>query len=210
VPDPDPPPLKSSPLSALHAELGARMVPFAGWSLPVQYPAGIIAEHRQCRERAALFDVSHMGQASLHGPGAVQALETLAVGDLAGLRPGRQRYSLLTTDSGGIVDDFMVANLGDRLFLVVNASRAAFDFARIESALPAGVRLDRHPDRALLALQGPLAASVMARISPSPRGRGPGGGGTTAPTPAATPSPNPLPQGEGEGLFLAGSVATKQ
>jgi glycine cleavage system T protein (aminomethyltransferase) len=167
VPDPDPPPLKSTPLAALHAELGARMVPFAGWSLPVQYPAGIIAEHRQCRERAALFDVSHMGQASLHGSAAAAALEALAVGDLLSLRPGRQRYSLLTTDSGGIFDDFMVANLGDRLFLVVNASRAALDFARIESALPAGVRLERHPDRALLALQGPLAAQVMARLCPS-------------------------------------------
>jgi aminomethyltransferase len=143
------------------------MVPFAGWSLPVQYPAGILAEHRQCRERAALFDVSHMGQACLSGPGAAAALERLALGDLAGLRPGRQRYSLLTNDHGGILDDLMVANLGDRLFLVVNASQAASDFAHIEAALPAGVRLERHPDRALLALQGPLAASAFARIGGS-------------------------------------------
>jgi aminomethyltransferase len=146
------------------------MVPFAGWNLPVQYPAGIIAEHRQCRERAALFDVSHMGQASLHGTGAATALERLALGDLAGLRPGRQRYSLLTNARGGVLDDLMVANLGDRLFLVVNASQADSDFAHIEAALPAGVRLERHPDRALLALQGPLAAQALARLAPDAAG----------------------------------------
>jgi aminomethyltransferase len=159
------PPQRESPLAALHAELGARMVPFAGWNLPVQYPAGVLAEHRQCRERAALFDVSHMGQASLHGPGAATALEALALGDLASLRPGRQRYSLLTNDRGGILDDFMVANLGERLHLVVNASRAAFDFAHIEASLPDGLQLERHPNRALLALQGPLAAHTLQRVT---------------------------------------------
>ena len=160
------PPLRASPLAALHASLGARMVPFAGWSLPVQYPAGILAEHRQCRERAALFDVSHMGQASLTGPDAATALERLALGDLAGLRPGRQRYSLLTNDAGGVLDDLMVANLGDRLHLVVNASRTTFDFAHIAAALPANVRLEPHPDWALLALQGPLAGQALARLAP--------------------------------------------
>ena len=143
------------------------MVPFAGWSLPVQYPAGILAEHRQCRERAALFDVSHMGQASLLGPDAAAALERLALGDLRSLRPGRQRYSLLTNDRGGILDDLMVANLGDRLHLVVNASRAAFDFSHIAASLPPDVRLQPHPDRALLALQGPLAAPTLARLAPA-------------------------------------------
>jgi aminomethyltransferase len=110
-----------------------------------------------------------MGQASLYGPGAAAALERLALGDLLGVRPGRQRYSLLTNESGGILDDFMVANLGDRLHLVANASRAAFDFAHIEAALPDGVRLQRHPERALMALQGPLAAQVLDRVAqPSP------------------------------------------
>ena len=166
MPDESPPKLQATPLAALHASLGARMVPFAGWSLPVQYPAGILAEHRQCRERAALFDVSHMGQASLRGPDAARVLERVALGDLTGLRPGRQRYSLLTNEGGGILDDFMVANLGDRLFLVVNASRAAHDFAHVEAALPAGARLERHPERALLALQGPLATQALSRLAP--------------------------------------------
>ncbi len=170
MPDAPPlPPLRASPLAALHASLGARMVPFAGWSLPVQY-AGILAEHRQCRDSAALFDVSHMGQASLHGPGAAAALERVALGDLTGLRPSRQRYSLLTNDHAGILDDFMVANMGDRLFLVVNASRADDDFAHIAAALPPEVTLERHPDRALLALQGPLAAQALGRLTPDTAG----------------------------------------
>ncbi len=167
MPDAASPPLRITPLAVLHEELGARMVPFAGWRLPVQYPAGILAEHRQCRERAALFDVSHMGQASLIGPDAARALERLALGDLLSLRPGRQRYSLLTNETGGILDDFMVANLGDRLHLVVNASRADFDFRHIEVSLPPDVRLQHHPDRALLALQGPMAARVLGRIAQS-------------------------------------------
>ncbi len=161
------PPVQQTPLAALHAALGGRMVPFAGWSLPVQYPAGIIAEHRQCRERAALFDVSHMGQFSLHGPGAAEALETVAVGELAGLRDGRQRYSLFTSDSGGILDDLMVARLGETLHLIVNASRADHDFAHLQAHLPASVPLRRHPDRALLALQGPLAVKALARLCPA-------------------------------------------
>ncbi len=170
MPDTSPtlsPPLRASPLAALHASLGARMVPFAGWSLPVQFPAGIIAEHRHCRDHAALFDVSHMGQASLSGPGAALALERVALGDLAGLRPGRQRYSLLTNAHGGVLDDLMVANLGELLFLVVNASQADADFAHIAAALPDGVTLTRHPDRALLALQGPQAAEILGRLAPA-------------------------------------------
>jgi aminomethyltransferase len=158
--------LLSTPLSDLHAALGARMVPFAGYAMPVQYPTGIIAEHRACRQRAALFDVSHMGQAELVGEGAAAALERLCPADVAGLKPGRQRYGLLLNGEGGIEDDLMVANLGSRLFLVVNASRKHEDFAAIGDALPAGVALRPLPDRALLALQGPDAGRILAGIAP--------------------------------------------
>jgi aminomethyltransferase len=156
--------LRTTPLDALHRRLGARMVPFAGYAMPVQY-AGVLAEHTQCRTRAALFDVSHMGQASLHGPAAAAALESLVPGDIQALKPGRQRYTLLTGDSGGVLDDLMVANHGDRLVLVFNASRKEADAAHIRAHLPAGVTLKEHPDRALLALQGPQAAQVMQRLS---------------------------------------------
>jgi aminomethyltransferase len=164
--DPTPTPLKTTPLDAWHRALGARMVPYAGYAMPVQYQ-GVLAEHLHCRAAAALFDVSHMGQATLSGATAAAALERLVPGDLLGLKPGRQRYTLLTNEAGGIIDDLMVANLGDeRLFLVVNASRRDDDFAHIAANMPAGVRLHPHEDRALLALQGPAAAAVMARIGP--------------------------------------------
>ena len=159
----DPPPPKSSPLAALHAALGARMGPFAGWTLPIQY-AGILAEHAACRASAALFDVSHMGQVTFAGPAA--ALERLVVGDLAGLRPGRQRYTLLTNEAGGIVDDLMVANLDGRLRLVVNAARTEHDLRHLALHLPAGAEAVLEPDRALLALQGPAAVTVLARLAP--------------------------------------------
>jgi aminomethyltransferase len=162
---PDQAPLET-PLGRLHRSLGGRMVPFAGYAMPVQYPAGIMAEHLHCRSAAALFDVSHMGQAELLGDGAAAALERLTPADVQGLKPGRQRYGLLTTMAGGIFDDFMVANLGDRLFLVVNASRKEQDFSLIEAALPTGVRLRRLPDRALLALQGPQAVAALAPLAP--------------------------------------------
>jgi aminomethyltransferase len=162
--------LLETPLGSLHRELGGRMVPFAGYAMPVQYPAGIMTEHLHCRSAAALFDVSHMGQAELHGAGAAAALESLTPADVQALKPGRQRYALLTTATGGIADDFMVANVGapgdDRLFLVVNASRKAEDFALIEAALPAGVTLRTLPDRALLALQGPQAIPAIASLAP--------------------------------------------
>ncbi len=157
--------LKTTPLDSLHRALGARMVPFAGYAMPVQYPAGIMAEHLHCRAQAALFDVSHMGQASLIGAGAAAALERCVPGEMQALKPGRQRYTLLTTEQGTIIDDLMVANLGDRLFLVVNASRKHIDLPHIQAALPAGITLEAHPDRALLALQGPAAATVLARLS---------------------------------------------
>jgi aminomethyltransferase len=168
----DHPPLQTTPLDAWHRRLGARMVPFAGYAMPVQYDltgdmasrcrGGVLAEHLHCRAAAGLFDVSHMGQAMLTGAGAAAALERLVPGDIAGLKPGRQRYTLLTNDAGGIIDDLMVANLGgERLFLVVNASRKDVDFAHIAANLPAGVALSVMPDRALLALQGPAAAGVI-------------------------------------------------
>jgi len=165
--NPESHPLAATPLDALHRELGARMVPFAGYAMPVQYAPGIIAEHLHCRQHAALFDVSHMGQATVQGADAAAALERLVPGDIAGLKPGRQRYTLLTNEAGGILDDLMVARLAEnRFLLVVNASRKATDLPHIEAALPAGVRLHPHEDRALLALQGPDAGAVMARLSP--------------------------------------------
>ncbi|HWL80925.1 MAG TPA: glycine cleavage system aminomethyltransferase GcvT [Roseomonas sp.] len=159
--------LLETPLASLHRELGGKMVPFAGYSMPVQYPAGILAEHLACRSGAALFDVSHMGQAELVGEGAAEALERLTPADVKILKPGRQKYGLLTTESGGILDDFMVANLGDRLFLVVNASRKNVDLPAIEAVLPAGVRLNRLEDRALIALQGPAAVPAVAALAPA-------------------------------------------
>ena len=162
----EPPPPKSSPLAALHARLGARMAPFAGWMLPIQYPAGTLAEHRHTRAAAALFDVSHMGQISLEGDRAAAALEELVVGDIAGLGAGRQRYTLFTNEAGGILDDLMAARLPGRLHLVVNAARTAHDLLHLQTHLPAGVTPTHHEDRALLALKGPRAATVLARLAP--------------------------------------------
>ena len=141
--------------------------------MPVQYDfkrglaerckGGVMAEHIHCREQAVLFDVSHMGQAMLHGHSVATALEHLVCGDIAGLKPGRQRYTLLTTETGGVLDDLMVANLGpEGLFLVVNASRKAVDFAHIAKVTP----VKELTDHALLALQGPAAAAIMARLAP--------------------------------------------
>jgi aminomethyltransferase len=159
--------LCKTPLDALHRSLGARMVPFAGYAMPVQYPAGVLTEHLHCRSKVALFDVSHMGQARLTGARAAAALERLVPGDIAGLKPARQRYTLFTTGEGGILDDLMVANLGDDgLFLVVNASRKAIDFAHLAAHLPPGVTLSREDERALIALQGPTAGAAMARLAP--------------------------------------------
>jgi aminomethyltransferase len=156
--------LRTTPLDALHRRLGARMAPFAGYDMPVQYPAGIMAEHLHCRAQAALFDVSHMGQMSLP-VAAAAALEALVPGDMLGIKPGRQRYTLFLDEAGGIIDDLMVANHGDRLLLVVNASRKQGDAEHLASRMPT-FRAEAH-DRALLALQGPAAAAVMARLSPA-------------------------------------------
>lgn len=158
--------LLTTPLDGLHRRLGGRMVAFAGYSMPVQYPLGVMGEHLHCRAQAALFDVSHMGQASLVGEGAAEALEALVPGDMKALKPMRQRYTLLMADDGGIIDDLMVANYGTELRIVVNASRKAVDYAHLRARLPAGVSLVLHEDRALLALQGPAAATVLGRLAP--------------------------------------------
>lgn len=155
-----------TPLYALHLEFGARMVPFAGYEMPVQYPPGIIAEHRHVRSHAGLFDVSHMGQVRISGADAALALETLLPADIAGLAPGRQRYTFFTTANGGILDDLMVANDGGELVLVVNAACTASDLARLRSLEPR-CHVGLLEDRALLALQGPGAVGVMQRLAPA-------------------------------------------
>ncbi len=160
-------PLKTTPLHALHKALGARMVPFAGYDMPVQYPSGILKEHGHCRSKAALFDVSHMGQAFLRGPQVEEALETLVPADIKGLGLDRVRYTQFTNEAGGILDDLMVTRRADRLFLVVNAARKERDFAHLEKHLaPRRCTLEILPGRALLALQGPGAAPVLARMAP--------------------------------------------
>ncbi len=141
------------------------MVPFAGWEMPLQYK-GVLAEHTDTRASAGLFDVSHMGQLILTGPDRARGLERLVPADVRGISEGRQRYALLTNDEGGILDDLMVANRGDHLFLVVNAANAVADAEHIRSSLP-GNTLDVVEDRALLALQGPMAETALARIVPA-------------------------------------------
>lgn len=163
----EPDEIRTVPLDTLHRSLGAKMVPFAGYMLPVHYAPGVMAEHLHCRTKAALFDVSHMGQFSLHGEGAARALEALVPSDITGLKPGRQRYTLLLNEAGGIVDDLMVANYGDRLVVVGNASRKEVDGHHFAEHLPDGVILEQHPQRALLALQGPAASSVMEALCPA-------------------------------------------
>ncbi len=161
--------LERTPLHALHRELGARMVPFAGYEMPVQYKAGIIAEHTHTRTAAGLFDVSHMGQAILAAEGdPAPVLERLVPGEIAALKPGRMRYTLLLNQAGGILDDLMVTRLAPQyLLLVVNAARKAADFAHIEAHLAGAARLQPLAKQTLLALQGPKAASVMARLCPA-------------------------------------------
>jgi len=161
---------KKTVLYDLHQELGGKIVPFAGYALPVQYPAGIMAEHKQVRESAGLFDVSHMGQLRLAGADRVAALEALLPADIAALAEGRQRYSFFTNDAGGILDDLMISNQGDWLFLVVNAACKAADIAHLKAGLKGDVTLTELTDRALIALQGPKAAAVLARLAPAAAG----------------------------------------
>jgi aminomethyltransferase len=158
--------LLRTPLYDLHRELGGKLVPFAGYEMPVQYPAGILAEHLHCRSAAGLFDVSHMGQVTIAGEGAAASLETLVPGDIAGLAPGRTRYTMFTDENGGILDDLMVTNCGAHLALVVNASCKAADVAHLQDQIGGRAQVREHPDRALLALQGPQAAAVVARLAP--------------------------------------------
>lgn len=167
-------PLDRTPLHARHVALGARMVPFAGYDMPVQYPAGILAEHSWTRESAGLFDVSHMGQAFLVGPDhetTARALEALVPADIVGLAPGKQRYTQLLNAEGGILDDLMVTRSAEpeedgALLLVVNAGRKHADYAHIAAHLPADVSLVQAAHRGLIALQGPEAAEVLAALAP--------------------------------------------
>ena len=155
-----------TPLHALHVRLGATMVPFAGYEMPVQYPLGVLKEHLHTRSQAGLFDVSHMGQISVVGEGAAVALEKLVPGDIVGLAPNQQRYSLLTNDVGGIRDDLMVLNRGDHLHLVVNAACKQADLQYIQENLSPELTVTALENYALLALQGPKAVAVLARFSP--------------------------------------------
>jgi len=162
--------LAALPLEQAHVDAGARMVPFAGYSMPVQYPTGVMAEHQHTRAYCGLFDVSHMGQVILRAEtveAAARALETLVPVDVLGLGEGRQRYGFFTNDSGGILDDLMIANRGDHLFLVVNAACKADDIALMRAALPPlGVEVEVIEDRVLLAVQGPEAGAVVAALDP--------------------------------------------
>ena len=158
--------LQKTPLHALHLELGARMVPFAGYSMPVQYPAGLMAEHRHTREAAGLFDVSHMGQLRLVGTDAAAAFETLMPVDVVDLAPGRQRYGLLLTDDGTIIDDLMFVNRGTDLFVVVNGACKIGDMAHIQERIGSRCQVVPMPERALLALQGPKAVDALQRLVP--------------------------------------------
>ncbi|WP_418610776.1 glycine cleavage system aminomethyltransferase GcvT [Gluconobacter cerinus] len=164
--------LQRTPLHALNLELGAKMVPFAGYEMPLQYPAGLMAEHLHTRSKAGLFDVSHMGQIRIAARSgdvrdAALALESLIPADYAGLAKGRQRYGFLTNDTAGILDDLMVANMGDDLFVVVNASCKEQDAALIEAALSDRCVVTRQFDRALMALQGPQAQEAIAPLCPA-------------------------------------------
>ena len=158
--------LKRTPLYDLHLTHGARMVPIAGYEMPVQYPAGVKNEHLHTRSQAGLFDVSHMGQLLLSGPGADAFLETLVTVDIIDLPVGKQRYALLTNETGGIIDDLMVSRHNDFLHLVVNASRKALDTEHIRARAPADVTLETLDNHALIALQGPESAQILQAIIP--------------------------------------------
>jgi glycine cleavage system T protein (aminomethyltransferase) len=165
------PGLKRTALHHLQVELGARFVPFAGYEMPINFPSGILKEHLHTRAAAGLFDVSHMGQLAVHpraqgAENAARALESLTPVDVLGLREGRQRYALFTNSAGGIVDDLMIANRGDHFILVVNASRKDADEAHLRTSISGSCIIECLDDRALLALQGPLAQSALVRLSP--------------------------------------------
>ena len=158
--------LNRTPLYDLHVSLGAKMVPFAGYEMPVQYAQGVMQEHLWTRAHAGLFDVSHMGQVRITGDNAALALESLVPVDVVGLAEGRQRYAMFTNDEGGILDDLMVANRGDHLFLVVNAACKADDIAHLEKHLSNTCTVEPITDRALIALQGPEAEAALEALAP--------------------------------------------
>ena len=160
------PTLLTTPLNALHLELGARMVPFASYSMPVQYPTGLMAEHHHTRTAAGLFDVSHMGQLRLVGADAAAAFESLMPVDVMGLGLHKQRYGLLLNDEGGIIDDLMFVNRGEDLFVIVNGACKHGDLAHIQTRIGSRCIVEPQFDRALLALQGPQAVSALARLLP--------------------------------------------
>jgi aminomethyltransferase len=171
-PAPTTPVLKHTPLHALHLEMGARMAPFAGYDMPIQYALGVLKEHLHTRAAAGLFDVSHMGQIALRPRSgkvadAAQALERLVPVDVLGLNPARQRYAVFTNDSGGIIDDLMIGQCDDHLALIVNAGRKEVDERHLRDALSDVCTVEVLTDRALLALQGPAAQAVLARFAPS-------------------------------------------
>lgn len=157
------------PLDAIHRHLGAKMVPFAGYAMPVQYKAGIIAEHTATRSEAGLFDVSHMGQVRLHGDDAAAALETIVPADIQGLAVGRVRYTMFTNENGGVLDDLMVARDDHGLLLVINAACKHADIAHMQATIGDRCEIEVIEDHALIALQGPKAASVMGRYAPAAR-----------------------------------------
>ena len=158
--------LLKTPLHDLHVELGARMVPFAGYSMPVQYPAGLMAEHLHTRAAAGLFDVSHMGQLRLEGHDAAAAFETLIPVDVMDLPIGKQRYGLLLNDAGGIMDDLMFFNTGKDIFIIVNGACKVADIAHIQQKIGTRCKVTPMPDYALLALQGPQAVTALSRLAP--------------------------------------------
>jgi aminomethyltransferase len=160
-------PLLNTPLNALHIELGARMVPFAGYSMPVQYPAGLMAEHQHTRSAAGLFDVSHMGQLKLVGPDAAAAFESLMPVDVIDLPVGKQRYGLLLNDAGGIIDDLMFFRVAqNEIFVIVNGACKVTDIAHIQARIGQRCEVIPMPDHALLALQGPQAVTALSRLAP--------------------------------------------
>ena len=158
--------LLKTPLHLLHVELGARMVPFAGYAMPVQYPAGLLAEHRHTRNAAGLFDVSHMGQLRLVGPDAAAAFETLVPVDVIGLGVNKQRYGLLLTEDGTIIDDLMIVNCGNNLSVIVNGACKVGDIAHIQQKIGSRCQVIPMPERGLLALQGPKAVDALMRLVP--------------------------------------------
>ncbi|MGD9481470.1 glycine cleavage system aminomethyltransferase GcvT [Shinella sp. G-2] len=163
--------LRQTPLTAFNIAHGGKMVPFAGYEMPVQFPDGVLKEHLHCRAAAGLFDVSHMGQVILRPKSgriedAALALERLVPVDVLGLKPGRQRYGLFTADDGGILDDLMIANRGDHMFLVVNAACKAADIAHLRRHLAGDCAIEEITDRALIALQGPEAEAALCVLAP--------------------------------------------